>query len=131
MLKLVVLAAVAVLVAACGAADAGREVEAELQRLDEAVRGREVFLREKDRRIARLREHLYTDSVHRYEICDSIYSEYFSYNLDSASHYAALKARIALDAADSVRYAVALLPKVKVETQFFTCIASYFLRPQG
>lgn len=109
MLKLVVLAAVAVLVAACGAADAGREVEAELQRLDEAVRGREVFLREKDRRIARLREHLYTDSVHRYEICDSIYSEYFSYNLDSASHYAALKARIALDAADSVRYAVALL----------------------
>lgn len=108
--KTLILASLVCSVISCGRGPAHRPAtEALLVRLDSAVSVRDEFLEEKSARIDRLREHLAIPGIDRYSVCDSIYGEYFSYNLDSASHYAAMKARMALADGDSVRYAISLV----------------------
>lgn len=87
---------VAILTQSCGNGSEKGPDPRLLARLDSAIANKSDFIASKEKRIAQLKSLAAVSSgMKRYGYLDSLYSQYFSYNPDSAARYALLKARTA------------------------------------
>ena len=96
--------------------DADPETARLLDTLDAVLTRHDDIIAEKERHIARLKsldKGLAPQA--RYNLYDNIFNEYYSYDFDSASHYAALKREEALKSGDRAKASVAALNKARAD----------------
>lgn len=104
----------AVMAASCGdsATDSGQEKL--LCSLDSVARCHNDLIAHKDSVIRRLAIAVPADDSGRFDAYDRLYSEYYSYNLDSAAHYAGLKIDMAQRLGDRSKRAVSYLNMARI-----------------
>lgn len=108
-------AAVAVILPSCGGAGSPDDEGARLLReLDRVVASHHEVVAAKDSAIKTLSRHIPDDDEARLDAYDRLYSEYFSFNLDSATRYAQLKIDVVGRLGDPVKQALAYLNLARV-----------------
>lgn len=119
-IALTCLAFVAILASACsyGNGTDGKhdsETLAILNRLDSVISLRNSYIAGKEQRLDSLKRQLSSaDDEHKYSLQDKIYSEYYSYDLDSAALYASRKADQAVKLGSAERRAVSKLNLARI-----------------
>lgn len=80
------------------------EIEDHLKSLDDLIANKELIQGQKDRRIASLRTKIGTSTTGRqlYDVYDSLFDEYFQYNIDSTILYAWRKIDLSKEIGDPV-----------------------------
>lgn len=104
-------------VSSCGQAGALSDPQTEevLSRLDSVIGCRDMYVREKERRLDSLRSIVATAGKgDRYRLYDRIFTEYYSYDLDSAVVYASRKAEAAAASGSGPRLSAARLNLARV-----------------
>lgn len=82
------------------------ETAAALERLDAVTKNHDKYIVEKERHLDDMGRHASSLTGDRlYSLYDTLFSEYFSLNLDSARRYAQLKVQTAVEIGDSARMA--------------------------
>lgn len=95
---------------AWGCSDSDGPYRQELDSLDKALNSHDSLIAEKEHRISGIKSLLKgTTDTGRYNLYDRLYTEYFSFDFDSAMHYAYLKRDAAADVCDSIKVAASSL----------------------
>lgn len=81
-----------------------------LEQLDSVMTVHDTYIANKEKRIEALRSlDRGLDATARYNLYDKLYSEYYSYDFDSAAHYAGLKLKAAMQIGNREKAGIALL----------------------
>lgn len=117
MIRVVFIFIVAIVTISCNTAShSPSEVEPLLQQLDSALQHHASYTADKENRIATLRSlDRNIDAASRYQLYDRLYSEYYSFDFDSAAVYAIRKREAAREAGNRVGEALASLNLARAE----------------